>query len=194
MKSNNLNTTNLVLSLCLFLVSSSLFSQKIGFINKDSILNQVEGYNQKSIYLDSLNKVYSKEIEQLNLKARERYSSLLLPYSPIEGESMDEIKKRLSTEDLEKLALLNEDQVVVNLLIKNYNDLLFQYYERELLPIVNCVDQCIKDLSKKKKIEAIFILEEMDAKLAFYNSKLNLTDEIVAEVNSKLKKEQIQSK
>lgn len=158
------------------------------YVYKDSLLVAAKGYTSKKESLDSIQKVYSEEVQNIRTKAQTAYTALIKPYAPKEGETLEQLKARLNAIDAEKLTLLQEEEKLLETRIKSYNSQLEQQYNRDIKPIMDAIDNTIASYAKKNKIDFVFIMEELAKSLAYVNKGKNITGVISALVNKELSK------
>ena len=97
--------------LVLVLFSAHGFSQKTAYIYTDSVLLSVPDYKVKMVKLDSLRQNYTKEIHAGIADVQSRYETLAAPYAPKKNESIQELKKRMSTSDTLRVSLLEKEAI-----------------------------------------------------------------------------------
>ena len=168
------------------LVSSFVFSQNTVHIYKDSVFSQLKGYQTKSSFLDSLKNVYTSEVQSMRSKLKADFNDLLNFYQLREGETLEQLKIRMSEKDKEQVNLLQEREKELNIRLKSYNVLLEDKFKNDIEPYINLVNLALDSYEKKNKIDYIWVMEEVSNKLAYINKKKNITKEIVEIVNKKL--------
>ncbi|WP_396225401.1 OmpH family outer membrane protein [Flavobacterium sp.] len=171
----------------LVLLGLKLQAQQV-YIYKDSLVVSAKGYVAKKASLDSVQKVYTEEVQNFRTKAQENYTALVTPYAPKEGETIEQLKARMSAIDAEKLTLLQEEDKLLETRIKSYNSQLEQQYNRDLKPIMDTIDAVIATYAKKNKIDFVFVMEELAKSLAYVNKGKNITGVISELVNKELGK------
>lgn len=180
--------SKLFISVLLLLASVKAQAQNQAYVYKDSVLTKAIGYVAQKASLDSIQKVYTQEVTAARSKAQENYAALAKPYNVQEGETIEQLKARMSAIDAEKLSLLQEEDKLLETRIKSYNSQLEKQYNRDIKPIMETIDLQIANYAKKHKIDYVFIMEEMAKSLAYVNKGKDITAVIVEMVNKELQK------
>jgi Skp family chaperone for outer membrane proteins len=158
------------------------------YVYKDSVLVAAKGYIAKKASLDSVQKVYSEEVQAIRSKSQENYTALITPYAPKESETVEQLKARMSAIDAEKLTLLLEEGKLLETRIKSYNSQLDQQYTRDIKPIMDAIDNTIASYAKKNKLDFVYNMEELSKSLVYVNKGKNITGVILELVNQELNK------
>lgn len=170
----------------LFCFIQNANSQVHVYLYKDSVYRRLIDYSVKINFLDSLKNGFTQEIELERLRLQEKYTSLVLPYKIIEGETIEQLKARMSAKDIEKLNLLQEEDKLLETRIKSYNKQLEQQFKQDIEPYINRVNSAMETYAKKNKVDYIWVMEAVKEQLAYVNKSKNITDVIVEMVNKEL--------
>lgn len=137
-----------ILLICM-LSSLNIFGQQIAYIYSDSILMTLPEYSKKTAKLDSLKQYFRKELERNKNALKIQFDRLLKPYSPKEEETLLSLKQRMSPTDTISLAvLLNENRILQNK-TKNYKTLVKSIYASEIQLVLYFVKKTISDYATK---------------------------------------------
>lgn len=175
-----------VLLCLLFLMAITTHAQQ-AYVYRDSILIAAKGYTAKKANLESLQKDYAKEIQEANAKNQEKLATLIKPYTPKEGETLEQIKPRMSAIDVEKLNLLQEENKLLETKVKSYNTQLEKQYARDIKPILDTIDAVIAAYAKKNKIDFVYSIEELQKTLVYVNKGKDITKIIKELVQKEVK-------
>lgn len=170
----------------MFLLTSLKGLAQTAYVYRDSVYAQLVHYSSKSQALDSLQKVYIEEVQTERTKLQEKYKALATPYSIKDGETIEQLKARMSTQDQEKMYLLQEEDKLLETRIKSYNKLLEQQYIAQIEPYHKAVSTALEFYSQKNKLDYIFYMESLKGALAYVNKSKDVTTDIVKMVNNEL--------
>jgi len=165
--------------LVLVLFSAHGFSQKTAYIYTDSVLLSVPDYKVKMVKLDSLRQNYTKEINAGIADVQSRYETLAAPYAPKKNESIQEIKKRMSTSDTLRVSLLEKEAIQWQEKRATYDKLIQTQYNQEIQPMLNKVNAVITDYAKANSLSAVYSFEQLRNLVVYIDPKQNITGVIV---------------
>jgi len=165
--------------LVLVLFSAHVFSQKTAYIYTDSVLLSVPYYKVKMVKLDSLRQNYTKEINAGIADVQSRYETLAAPYAPKKNESIQEIKKRMSTSDTLRVSLLEKEAIQWQEKRATYDKLIQTQYNQEIQPMLNKVNAVITDYAKANSLSAVYSFEQLRNLVVYIDPKQNITGVIV---------------
>jgi len=178
----NINNLTLVfLFLFVFLMQS--FAQKVAFVNEKEILNSIQAYKPAIEYCDSLDQVYSKDIQTQQENIDAKFNSLMDGKEMSAKITLDELKEKLS--DVEKMKL--EILIQENALLQKYKEAkqseFDTIYQEKVGVILERVNKVVSDYCKQNKIDALFKLDTINPALAFYNEKTDVSSAIIKLLN-----------
>jgi hypothetical protein len=176
------------ISVFLLLILGFTVQAQQAYVYKDSLLLAANNYTIKKASLDSVQKVYSEEVQAIRSRSQVNYTALITPYIPKEGETVEHLKARMSAIDAEKLRLLLVEGKLLETRIKSYNSQLEQQYTRDIKPIVDTIDAVLASYAQKNKLDFIYSMEELQKALVYVNKGKNITGVISALVNNELNK------
>ena len=165
--------------LVLVLFSAHVFSQKTAYIYTDSVLLSVPYYKVKMVKLDSLRQNYTKEINAGIADVQSRYETLAAPYAPKKNESIQELKKRMSTSDTLRVSLLEKEAIQWQEKRVSYDKLIQTQYNQEIQPMLNKVNAVITDYAKANSLSAVYSFEQLRNLVVYIDPKQNITGVIV---------------
>ena len=165
--------------LVLVLFSAHGFSQKTAYIYTDSVLLSVPDYKVKMVKLDSLRQNYTKEINAGIADVQSRYETLAAPYAPKKNESIQELKKRMSTSDTLRVSLLEKEAIQWQEKRATYDKLIQTQYNQEIQPMLNKVNAVITDYAKANSLSAVYSFEQLRNLVVYIDPKQNITGVIV---------------
>ena len=165
--------------LVLVLFSAHGFSQKTAYIYTDSVLLSVPDYKVKMVKLDSLRQNYTKEINAGIADVQSRYETLAAPYAPKKNESIQELKKRMSTSDTLRVSLLEKEAIQWQEKRVSYDKLIQTQYNQEIQPMLNKVNAVITDYAKANSLSAVYSFEQLRNLVVYIDPKQNITGVIV---------------
>ena len=165
--------------LVLVLFSAHGFSQKTAYIYTDSVLLSVPYYKVKMVKLDSLRQNYTKEINAGIADVQSRYETLAAPYAPKKNESIQEIKKRMSTSDTLRVSLLEKEAIQWQEKRVSYDKLIQTQYNQEIQPMLNKVNAVITEYAKANSLSAVYSFEQLRNLVVYIDPKQNITGVIV---------------
>ena len=165
--------------LVLVLFSAHGFSQKTAYIYTDSVLLSVPDYKVKMVKLDSLRQNYTKEINAGIADVQSRYETLAAPYAPKKNESIQEIKKRMSTSDTLRVSLLEKEAIQWQEKRVSYDKLIQTQYNQEIQPMLNKVNAVITEYAKANSLSAVYSFEQLRNLVVYIDPKQNITGVIV---------------
>jgi Skp family chaperone for outer membrane proteins len=154
-------------------------AQKIAFVNETDVLNSIQGYQSAKEYCDSLNKVYSMDIQSQQETIEAKYNALLLGKKLSPNITIEELKEKMS--DIEKMKL--EILIQENSLLQKYKESkqseFDKVYQEKVGVIVERVNKVMADYCKQNKIDALFKIDTISPALAFYNEKTDVSSVII---------------
>jgi len=165
--------------LVLVLFSAHGFSQKTAYIYTDSVLLSVPDYKVKMVKLDSLRQNYTKEINAGIADVQSRYETLAAPYAPKKNESIQELKKRMSTSDTLRVSLLEKEAIQWQEKRVSYDKLIQTQYNQEIQPMLNKVNAVITEYAKANSLSAVYSFEQLRNLVVYIDPKQNITGVIV---------------
>jgi len=165
--------------LVLVLFSAHVFSQKTAYIYTDSVLLSVPDYKVKMVKLDSLRQNYTKEINAGIADVQSRYETLAAPYAPKKNESIQELKKRMSTSDTLRVSLLEKEAIQWQEKRVSYDKLIQTQYNQEIQPMLNKVNAVITEYAKANSLSAVYSFEQLRNLVVYIDPKQNITGVIV---------------
>jgi len=165
--------------LVLVLFSAHVFSQKTAYIYTDSVLLSVPYYKVKMVKLDSLRQNYTKEINAGIADVQSRYETLAAPYAPKKNESIQELKKRMSTSDTLRVSLLEKEAIQWQEKRVSYDKLIQTQYNQEIQPMLNKVNAVITEYAKANSLSAVYSFEQLRNLVVYIDPKQNITGVIV---------------
>lgn len=165
--------------LVLVLFTAHGFSQKTAYIYTDSVLLSVPYYKVKMVKLDSLRQNYTKEINAGIADVQSRYETLAAPYAPKKNESIQELKKRMSTSDTLRVSLLEKEAIQWQEKRVTYDKLIQTQYNQEIQPMLNKVNAVITDYAKANSLSAVYSFEQLRNLVVYIDPKQNITGVIV---------------
>ena len=167
----------------IILGSQMIFAQSnVGFIYMDSVLTSYPGYNTAVYQYDSLRSVLNTELTNEQKKINQNNDAFLKKYSLRGGENIEEIMQLIAPSDTLAFSQLLEDNNVLNVRQKSYENLIRYLYNKDIDPIVQSVKNEIDIYAKKHKIDIVFIMENIEGTYVYLNSACDLTDEIIKRV------------
>lgn len=183
--------TNTLLLLAIFMSNLLSFQTlqaqdtKDIYVSVNTLLNGVPGYAKDFQSLDSLKKVYEQDIQTKDQSIKMRFSNLLKPYNLQNNESIDIVKKRMSSADTIRLKMLvNESDLLENTL-KSYENLLVLQEEKTTKKVENLVKEVLTVYAQEMKVHTIKNLDS--ASLLFLDEDLDHTENVLEEVLKKIK-------
>ncbi len=166
--------------LFVFLAIYFVQAQQIALIHRDSVLLTTPHYTEKIQSVDSVQKVYTQELESLQKSLEGKYVQLLQPYRINQNEPVESIKQRMSPADTLRFNILLDEDKALQVKAKSYDNMVRFLYEQDVRPILNKVDAVIKSYCEKNKIDMVLYLEQMQPAMAYLNPKRNITREIIS--------------
>jgi Skp family chaperone for outer membrane proteins len=131
------------LVLCGIIISSMVTSLQaqtnIAYMYRDSILAVTPGYIPAIKKVDSLKTMYNNEVQTATQQWQGKMDNLLSPYKPTKEETLEAIKKRMSSTDTTQLSLLIKENAFITEKTKTYNKLYQQAFAKEVQSILNKV-------------------------------------------------------
>lgn len=161
-------------------------AQQHAYVYKDSVFVQLKGYTAKNSAINSLKQAYTQEVQTERTKLQDKYAALAKPYNIAEGETIEQLKTRMSAQDSEKLNLLQEEDKLLETRIKSYNKQLETQFKQDIEPYINRVNSAMETYAKKNKVDYIWVMETVKEQLAYVNKSKNITGVIVEMVNKEL--------
>ena len=161
-------------------------AQNQAYVYKDSVYAKLQGYPQKQQALDSLQGVYTQEVQAQKQGLQKQYAALTEAYAPKQGETIEQLKTRMSAMDAEKLNLLQEEDKLLETRIKSYNKQLEQQHQQNIEPYNKAVNNALESYAKKNKLDYIWFMEAIKQQLGYVNKSKDITQVIVEMVNKEL--------
>lgn len=165
--------------------ASKTYSSTQAFVYRDSIFMGIKGYAANYATMDSLKGVYELSVKNDRANLQKSYQTFLGQNSVKEGETFEAFKARLAPKELEQFAALEAEEKRIEMNTLAYNDMLNQFFETHLKPVQRLVAQELEAYAQANGIDFIWIMEEVNNQLMYYNSMRNVTQEIVKRVNQK---------
>ena len=165
--------------LILLFCTTVVAAQNVAFVSQDSILASMPKFKENMTRLDELKKGYQEEIKIAKEKITEKLQKLLSNYNVVETETIEDVKKRMNSNDISNLDLLIEEDKFIDKKAKNYDLLLESDYNSNVKPILDKINTTIATYAKKNKIELVYILEQIKPALAYVDSKKYITTQII---------------
>ncbi len=174
---------SIIIGVCIVLCNVISNAQtNIVYMYRDSILAVAPGYIPAIKKVDSLKTVYNNEIQTATQQWQGKIDNLLSPYKPTKEETLEAIKKRMSSTDTTQLSLLLKENTFITEKTKTYNQLYQQAFAKEVQSILNKVDTIISNYAMANKIDFVYMMEELERSIAYMNKKKNITQAIIKEV------------
>lgn len=177
----------LLIALVCFTIGNSSFAQN-AYLYQDSVYYQSVGYTEKIETLNNDKDKYEQELKGLQKNLKEKILNLTSTYNSVSGETMEQVKMRMSAKDAEMLSLLEEENKLLDKRIASYNKVLEDQYNNDIMPYVQLVNSTIESYALKNKIDFVWIMENMNNSLAYANKGKNITSVIIKMVNAELEK------
>uniref|UniRef100_A0A0P5ZRA6 Uncharacterized protein n=1 Tax=Daphnia magna TaxID=35525 RepID=A0A0P5ZRA6_9CRUS len=165
--------------LILLFCSTFVGAQNVAFVSQDSILASIPQFKENMTRIDELTKGYQEEIKIAKEKITENIQKLLANYNVVQTETIEDVKKRMSSKDISNFDLLLEEDKFIEKKAKNYETLLESDYNATVKPILDKINTTIATYAKKNKIEVVYILEQIKPALAYVDSKKYITTQII---------------
>lgn len=172
-----MNKNILYLALAL-LFSQSIFAQN-AYIAIDSVNAAIPGYKQKVERINEKVKAYQAEITTAKKETQNKLNKLLGSYSPQANETFDQIKKRMKETDVIQLDILLEDDKATTKKEQSYGSIITLDYNDTILPDVQKLNAIISKYAEEKKLEAVYILEQLKPALQYVNPTKVITNDII---------------
>lgn len=155
-------------------------AQNVGYVRLDSILSSHPTYMQLLKDMDSTRVSYTEEVAKDEKRINERFNPLFAKYDVKEGETIDQVKARMTPDDTLAFSLLMSENQVLQNKIKSYDNMLKFIYSRDISPIEQKVMDSIKSYADKNKYDAIFIREKIAESTVYLSPSKDLTTQIIA--------------
>ena len=163
----------------LFVLSISSLSAQNAYVTIDSIYAAIPGYNVKLESVTAAAKAYQAEITESRKLNQQKLNSLIGPYNPQTNESFDNIKLRMSEKDVLQMQLLVDEDKAISKKEESYDKIVRLEYGKSIQPDIDRVNAIIAKYVKSKKLEAVYILEQIKPALVFVNPEKVITKEII---------------
>lgn len=163
-----------------------LSAQNFAYVNKDSLLLSIPNYQIKLKSLNETKENFVQELQKNKTELQNKTTSLFSLYNPQTSEDTETIKKRMSKQDLAKLDLLTEESKLIQKKEDTYNDILNTQYNKEIRPLLNQIDEIIKNYSQKNKIDIVYSISDIASSLVYINQDKNITNKIIKEIKNKI--------
>jgi Skp family chaperone for outer membrane proteins len=173
-----MKTRKLILFICV-LASMHVSGQQIAYVYTDSILLSLPRYAATVSKLDSMKLSYQKELEQNKVQLQERIDKLLKPYNKVDKESLPMLKMRMNPMDTLSLAVLIDENNLIQNKTKNYDNLLKSFYARDIRPMLDQVTRAISGYAIKANLTAIYSMEQLQSSLVYIDNRRNVTKAII---------------
>ena len=163
----------------LILAQKSKTQDAIVFIERTSILKATAGFEKNSKEVDSLQQMYSKEIQGNLTKLNANIEQLLSPYNFGKEKDLAVIKSKLKPADLDKLELYIKENEFIDKAAKNYELVVKTMYGQKVQPLLTKINTTIAEYAQANQIKMVFTLEDISPALAYVDKGINITEEII---------------
>jgi Skp family chaperone for outer membrane proteins len=160
---------------------------QIAYVSIDSVYAVVPNYKEKLQRLKETATTYREEIAKSRKLNQEKLNQLVGPYNAQTNEAFDKIKLRMKDTDALQLDLLIDEDNAVTKKEEYYNKIIQLEYDKEIKPKVEMVNLVISNYAKSKKLDAIYILEQLKPALQYLNPEKNITQAIIAAIKKERK-------
>lgn len=157
----------------------TLSAQKVAYVKEVAILKSIKDYEKNINYIDSLGKEMKIELSKSEKEISDKAEKLIKNYKIPVGE---DIKSKLKPADLEKLNLYEKEFELLKEKMKNNETKINDLYNSMILPELTKVNEVIANYAKKKKIQIVYKLES-SSNMAYIDSNLDVTEEIIKLMN-----------
>jgi len=168
-----------VLSLSvLFTISGR--AQRMAYMYGDTVLKAIPEYGIRLVKLDSVRLSYQKEIETEQSTLQQKLNKLTSSYSFKAGESIDQLKSRMTPSDTLSLNLLANNSKQVLEKKQTYDRIVQAAFEKDIQPLLENVKKITARYARDNKISVIVQYEQLKGALIYIDPKDDITRAIVA--------------
>lgn len=167
------------LSLSVFF-SYSVQAQRIAYLYGDSVLKSIPEYGIRVSKLDSVRLAYQKEIENEQNTLQQKLNKLSTSYSPKAGETISELKSRMSPSDTLSMNLLVNNSRQVQEKKQAYDRIVQAFFEKDVQPLLDTVKNITSKYARENKITMVVQYEQLKGALVYIDPKDDITRAIVA--------------
>lgn len=172
----------LLLVLCNFKVLA-----QNAYIQKETVLLAIPTYEVKLKNVSQQQQQYSNEIKQDRTNLQKKVNSLAGPYNPQAQEAFSQLKKRMKPTDTLKLNLLIEEDKALAKKEETYNAIIKEEYQNKIQPLLDKLNIIIDQYATKQKLDAIYVLEQIQPAIVYINPKRIITNDIIEIVKKEFK-------
>jgi Skp family chaperone for outer membrane proteins len=170
-----------------FILGFNNLAAQNAYISIDSIYATIPNYIEKLEQIRATAKNYQTEITESRTQNQEKLNQLVGPYNPQKNETFDQIKVRMKETDVLQLELLVDEDKTISKKEESYNKIIQLDYEKAIKPDIEKVNAVIAKYAKSKKLEAVYIIEQLNPALQYVNPEKIATNEIIALLKKEFK-------
>ncbi|RYD99709.1 MAG: OmpH family outer membrane protein [Sphingobacteriales bacterium] len=152
---------------------------QVGFVSRAVIYQSIPGFVKDLKSIDSMQAVYTKEMQLQGEQLQQKASSLMAAYSPKANETLEMIKKRMSPADTMALKKVFDDNIALENKGKGYDAKIVRSQKEKVEPILAKVDAAIKKMAIAENLDAVYFFEDISTGLAYINEKRNYTEQVI---------------
>jgi Skp family chaperone for outer membrane proteins len=170
----------LILLLGFVLLSLQIHAQKTAFINETELLKATQGYSEALESTEQVKKKYEEEINEARKKMQTKLNELLKNYNVKQETSIEQLESLLSIKDKSQYDLIKEENELLSKQValkeKAYNAL----YQDKVGSILEKLNKITQEYCKKNKIDILYKKEALNGVIAYFENKLDVTQELIA--------------
>ncbi len=176
-----------ILIMLLLASTVQLVQAQNAYVHQNQILAAMQNYQADYVQWDSIRQLYSKDMQVQRNVLQTKLNRLLRPYKPKQNENFLKVKQRMQPTDTLKLNVILDDDRALTQKEKSYQQIVTLEYKKRVQPYIDALNKVMASYAKKKKLNAIYILDQLSPALAYVNPSQVITHDII----SLIKKESV---
>lgn len=164
------------------LASVKMYAQNVAFVNERKLLAALPGYEKATKTIDSIQKVYTADVNQKTNDLNQRINALLQPYKVTDKTTPEQLQAMLNEADKKKFSLLQDEGALLKKQIDQKQEDFNALYQKTVSPIANRANKIIQDHCKLNKIDALLKIDAANQSLLFYNESKDITDVLITKL------------
>lgn len=165
----------IVVTLSLFVaLTTSVFAQKIGYVNSKDILSKMNEYNSAQSEIDAVSKKWQAELEKLYQNIDNKYKE----YQANEVIMPEDIRK----DKQEEIFKLEREAKEYREKKFGYTGELFQLQDAKIKPLQDRIIKAVETVAQKKRVDLIFDKAAGDVTWLYTNAIFDITPDVQKEM------------